>query len=65
MEKSEQNIITKEPNLDDNKEIDLLNKNKIDVDIEPDVKSNNVNLQMCNCTFIFKCFSPDKDEQKS
>jgi hypothetical protein len=64
MEKSEQNIITEEP-IDDNKEIELLNRNKIDVDIEPDVKSNNVNLQMCNCTFIFKCFSPDKDKQQS
>ena len=59
MDKTEKTIITREPNLN------ALNNDTVDVDIEPDVKSNNVNLQMCNCTFIFKCFSPDKDKQKS
>ena len=64
MEKSEQNIITEEPNLEDNKEIELLNRNKIDVEIEPDVKSNNVNLQMCSCSIVFNCFSPNKPDTK-
>jgi hypothetical protein len=66
MDKSEQKVISEEPKLEDyTNDLNALNNAKVDVDIEPDVKSNNVNLQMCNCTFIFKCFSPDKEEQKS
>jgi hypothetical protein len=54
-------IIAKQP---DNKsknddDIKALSDNKVDVDIEPDVKSNNVNLQMCSCSIVLNCFKPD------
>jgi hypothetical protein len=60
-------VIGKEPESpqEDNKnELQAFcsDNNKVDVDIEPDVKSNNVNLQMCTCSFIINCFSPKKDE---
>lgn len=45
---------------EDNKEeteVEALNNNKVDVDIEPDVKSNDVVVQICSCSLIFNCFS--------
>jgi len=50
----EKNIITKEP---DNEDIKALSNNKVDVEIEPDVKSNKINLQMCYCPIVFYCFT--------
>jgi hypothetical protein len=54
-------------NKNDNKDhvandddINLLSgDNKVDVEIEPDVKSNNVNihLQFCSCSVFLHCFS--------
>jgi len=41
-------------------DINLLSgDNKVDVEIEPDVKSNNVNihLQFCSCSVFLHCFS--------
>ncbi len=38
-------------------EVDALNNNKVDVEIEPDVKSNNVVVQICSCSLVFNCFS--------
>jgi hypothetical protein len=37
----------------------LSGDNKVDVDIEPDVKENKVNMyvQICSCSIIFHCFS--------
>lgn len=37
----------------------LSGDNKIDVEIEPDVKANKVNMyvQLCSCSIIFHCFS--------
>jgi hypothetical protein len=56
-------IIAKQPdnkskNMNDD-DIKALSDNKVDVDIEPDVKSNNVNLQMCSCSIVLNCFKPD------
>ena len=56
-------IIAKQPdnknkNTNDD-DINALSDNKVDVDIEPDVKSNNVNLQMCSCSIVLNCFKPD------
>ena len=43
-------------------DINALSNNKVGVDIDPNVKSNNVNLQMCSCSIVFNCFSPNKPE---
>ena len=64
---NEKKVIGKEPETpqEDNKnELQAFcnDNNKVDVDIEPDVKSNHVNLQMCMCSFIINCFSTKKDE---
>ena len=31
--------------------------NKVDVEIEPDVKNNTTNIQLCSCSIIFNCFT--------
>jgi predicted RNase H-like nuclease (RuvC/YqgF family) len=33
----------------------LSGDNKVDVDIEPDVKSNDVNLQLCSFSLVLNC----------
>jgi hypothetical protein len=40
----------------------LSGDNKVDVEIEPDVKSNKINMyvQICSCSIIFHCFSNNK-----
>ncbi len=46
------------PNQED--DVNLLSgDNKVDVEIEPDVKANKTNLyiQLCSCSMIFHCFS--------
>lgn len=56
-------IVSEEPvseqKREDETEVDALNNNKVDVEIEPDVKSNNVVVQICSCSFhlVFNCFS--------
>ena len=37
----------------------LSGDNKVDVEIEPDVKGNKINMyvQLCSCSIIFHCFS--------
>jgi hypothetical protein len=46
-----------DPQKDD---INALSDNKVDVEIEPDVKSNDVVVQICSCSLIFNCFSSSK-----
>lgn len=41
-------------------DINALSDNKIDVEIEPDVKSNDVVVQICSCSLVFNCFSSSK-----
>lgn len=41
-------------------EVDALNNNKVDVDIEPDVKSNDVKLSLCSLSCVFNCFSGNR-----
>lgn len=41
-------------------DINALSDNKVDVEIEPDVKSNDVVVQICSCSLIFNCFSSSK-----
>ena len=62
MENNEKKIISKEPSKEPSKDEDdirALSDNKVDVEIEPDVKANNVNIQMCSCSIVFNCFKPD------
>jgi hypothetical protein len=35
------------------------NDNQVDVEIEPDVKSNSVYINICSCSFILNCFTRD------
>ena len=58
IENNEKNVISKEPSENED-EIRALSDNKVAVEIEPDVKSNNVNLQMCSCSIVLNCFKPD------
>lgn len=48
-----------EPETTDN-EVEALSNNKVDVEIEPDVKANHVAVQICSCSLIFNCFSPNR-----
>jgi hypothetical protein len=42
----------------------LSGDNKVDVEIEPDVKANKINMyvQICSCSIIFHCFSNNKEK---
>lgn len=53
--------IIKENQNDDDVNV-LSGDNKVDVEIEPDVKDNKTNMfiQLCSCSIIFYCFSNNK-----
>jgi hypothetical protein len=59
------NSIDKSKTLDneDNDVNVLSGDNKVDVEIEPDVKANKINMyvQFCSCSIIFHCFSNNKE----
>lgn len=38
-------------------EVEALSNNKVGVEIEPDVKSNRVAIQICSCSIVMNCFS--------
>jgi len=38
-------------------DINALSDNKVDVEIEPDVKENRVSIQICSCSLVFNCFT--------
>lgn len=46
-----------EKNIVDQPDNDILGNNKVDVEIEPDVKANRINIQMCSLSIICNCFS--------
>jgi len=54
---------------DENDEDDDINvlsgDNKIDVGIKPDVKSNDVYLQLCSCSMVFNCFTRNSTAKNS
>jgi len=56
-------------NTDKNDEDDDINvlsgDNKIDVGIKPDVKSNDVYLQLCSCSMVFNCFTRNSTAKNS
>jgi len=43
----------------------LSGDNKVDVDITPDVKSNDVYLQLCSCSMVFNCFTRNSTAKNS
>ena len=43
----------------------LSGDNKIDVGIKPDVKSNDVYLQLCSCSLVFNCFASNSTAKNS
>lgn len=45
--------------LGGNDDINALSDNKVSVDIDPNVKSNTVPIQICSCSFslVFHCFT--------
>lgn len=47
----------KTPDLKPIDDINALSDNKVDVEIEPDVKANRVAVQICSCSLVFNCFS--------
>lgn len=52
------NVAQKDENKDDQIDIKLLDgDNKVGVDIEPDVKHNITNIQLCSCSIILNCFT--------
>ena len=47
-------------------DIKVLNgDNKVDVDIKPDVKSNDVYLQLCSCSMVFNCLTRNSTAKNS
>jgi len=68
-------ILTKIPTISENMNRDTSDKendvnvlsgdNKVDVDIEPDVKSNDVYLQLCSCSLVFNCLTKDSTAKNS
>ena len=60
--KTTDNQDNQQDNQQDN-DVNLLSgDNKVDVEIEPDVKGNKINMyvQLCSCSIIFHCFSNNK-----
>ena len=43
----------------------LSGDNKIDVDIEPDVKGNDTYLQLCSCSIVLNCFTKNSVAKNS
>jgi hypothetical protein len=44
--------------MNDSPDVKILDgDNKVDVEIEPDVKNNTTNIQLCSCSIILNCFT--------
>lgn len=63
------NIMDKNNKLNGKIEDDDINvlsgDNKVDVDIKPDVKSNDIYLQLCSCSIVFNCFTRNSTAKNS
>jgi hypothetical protein len=56
----------KDENVKQDDDVNVLSgDNKIDVGIKPDVKSNDVYLQLCSCSLVFNCFTRDSTAKNS
>jgi hypothetical protein len=42
----------------------LSGDNKVDVEIEPDVKGNSTYIQICSCSLVFNCFTRGNNSKK-
>ena len=42
----------------------LSGDNKVDVEIEPDVKGNSTYIQLCSCSLVFNCFTRGNNSKK-
>jgi hypothetical protein len=52
------NVAQKDETKDEQMDVKILDgDNKVDVDIEPDVKHNVTNIQLCSCSIILNCFT--------
>jgi hypothetical protein len=52
------NVVQHDNQQDEQTDIKILDgDNKVDVDIEPDVKHNVTNIQLCSCSIILNCFT--------
>ena len=57
--------LNKKSDPDKDEDFNILSgDNKVDVDIEPDVKANGLTLQICSCSLIFNCFTGRTRERK-
>ena len=59
----QEQVPEKEPDQTQETEVEALSNNKVDVEIEPDVKSNRVALQLCSCSIVWNCFSNREPEK--
>jgi hypothetical protein len=57
-EKEQKNV-----NNDDDVNV-LSGDNKVDVEIEPDVKGNSTYIQICSCSLVFNCFTRGNNSKK-
>ena len=59
---TQQDSKSSQDTTDKDNEVEALSNNKVDVEIEPDVKANRVNIQICSCaiSLMFNCFSPNQ-----
>ena len=70
-EKNELNkpMVITDRNGDENDKDDDINvlsgDNKINVGIKPDVKSNDVYLQLCSCSMVSNCFTQNSTAKNS
>jgi len=58
------NVEKSKNNDNEDNDVNVLSgDNKVDVEIEPDVKANKINMyvQICSCSIIFHCFSNNKE----
>jgi hypothetical protein len=65
-ETMDRDISNKEKKKDEDDNVNVLSgDNKVDVDIVPDVKSNDVYLQLCSCSLVFNCLTKDSTAKNS
>ena len=61
---NEENMLkeTEKQGTKENKGLDLLSNDNVSVGIRPDIKDNNVRIQLCSCSIVFSCFEKYKED---
>jgi hypothetical protein len=49
-------ILKENKDTKENKGLDILSNDNVSVGIRPDIKDNNVRIQICSCSIVFSCF---------